>query len=660
MRQSLSKAFIIRVLLILLVCQGGFLFWAYVQERNSLAEGLEQKIKVASRLMVNASAKGLSEFDLTYLGLLMDEMLKDDDFVGMNLKDESGFEAMERHKPAKGRVMARSKPVLLGGKEIGTLEISYSMARVDLLLKNRLMIKAGMQAFILGMIALVIFIYFRIRVARRIVRIEEIIRQMTDGDLTVRINDDARDELGAISSGVDILGQRLAEHVARLDSFSQRVSITTHELDAAFTTTTASLSLQHDATEEISRSVSSATASLTQITSNARELLDSSQGNASAVAESLAASEGVAERIDTLHSGMNEAHETVLAIESSANEMATLAAQAADSVKSAVGSAAAIKASFSDIEQVVAESSRLSEQTTQVITTKGIVAVAETQQSMARIFDLSESLQKTVANLGDESKDIANIVTAIADITDKIELLSLNASIIAAQAGEHGRGFAVVAEEMKLLSEMTTRSTSEITIILGRVHHNISDAVAETGEAAQIVQDGNRVVANAGTALQEILSTSRNSQEMVDRIRQAIGLQQEKLKRVVDSLDELRAVSISVSQASTTEKSNIAIVRTHIGELRDAMFHVRVATEQQLTSMNEMLRNIEASTKRTHDISNAVYEAQQVNGTINASLCDVVDVGTRTVDALGNAAARLSAMSREVEKMQGEMKAFKV
>lgn len=660
MRNSLSKAFIIRVLLILLVCQGGFLVWAYVQERNSLAEGLEQKITVASRLMVNASAKGLSDFDLTYLGLLMDEMLLDEDFIGMSLKDDSGFEAMERHKPGTVRATTRTAPVLLGGKEIGKLEISYSMARVNLLLKKRLMVKAVMQAVILSLTAVVIFVYFRVRVARRIAGIEEIIRQMTDGDLTVRINDVARDELGAISGGVDILGERLAEYVARLESFSKRVSITTGELDAAFTSTKASLSLQHDATEEISRSVSSATASLTQISSNTRGLHQFSQGNASSVAENLAVSEGVAERIDTLHSGMNEAHETVRAIEASAKGMATLAAQAADAVKSAVDSAATIKTSFGDIEQIVAESSRLSEQTTQVITSKGVVAVSETQQSMARIFDLSESLQKTMANLGAESKDIANIVTAIADITDKIELLSLNASIIAAQAGEHGRGFAVVAEEMKLLSEMTTRSTSEITTILGRVHHNISDAVAETGEATQIVQDGNRVVSNAGTALEEILSTSRSSQEMVDRIRQAIGLQQEKLKRVVDSLDELRDVSISVSQASATEKSNIAIVGMRIGELRDAMFHVRVATEQQVSSMNEMSRNIEASTERTNDISNAVYEAQQVNGTINASLCDVVDVGTRTVDALDKAAVRLSAMSREVEKMQAEMKAFKV
>src|SRR5512142_1768022 len=104
MHNSLSKAFIVR----------GVLVWAYLQERNALDEGLEQKISVVSRLMVNASAKGLTDFDFVYLGVLMDEMLKDDDFIGMSLKDETGFEAMERHKQARGGVVKRVSPVIQG------------------------------------------------------------------------------------------------------------------------------------------------------------------------------------------------------------------------------------------------------------------------------------------------------------------------------------------------------------------------------------------------------------------------------------------------------------------------------------------------------------------------------------------------------------------
>ena len=657
---SLSNAFIVRVLLILLVCQGGLFAWSYVQEKQSLEDSLQQKITVVSRLMVNASAKGLTEFDFTYLGLLMDEMLKDEDFVGMSLKDETGFEAMERHKTVKGVHFKQVAPVNQGSKPLGHLEITYSRKRVDHLLRERVMLKAGIQTGILVVIALVIYSYFRSRIARRITTIERNIARMTAGDLTARIDDHASDELGAISSGVDLLGHRLAESVSRIAAFSERVAMTARDLDDAFATTQTALSHQHDATEEISRAISSATTNQTQISLNARRLLDFSRGNAAAVAENLAVSEGIAERIDSLHSGMNDAHDKVLAIDISAKGVADLAIQAARAVENAVSSAATINASFNDIERIVVESSRLSEQTTQVITDKGIASVAETQESMTRIFELSESLRRTITKLGDESKDIAKILAVISEITDKTKLLSLNASIIAAQAGEHGRGFAVVANEMKLLSDKTTQSTAEIVAILGTIHHDIADAVRETGEANKIVQEGSRVVTHAGIALQEVLSASRESQDTVACIRQATDLQQEKLKQVVDALNKLRDVNFAVSQASNLEESNINTVRKSIGELRDAMDHVRVATEQQVASMQDMMRNIEAATGRTSEISNAVHEAQQVNGAICASLSDVVGIGRQTAEELAKAAVQVDSVNVDVEKLRAEMQQFKL
>jgi methyl-accepting chemotaxis protein len=87
-------------------------------------------------------------------------------------------------------------------------------------------------------------------------------------------------------------------------------------------------------------------------------------------------------------------------------------------------------------------------------------------------LELSDNLKSLTQN----AEEIKNVLTIIADISDKTNLLALNAAIEAARAGEHGRGFAVVADEVRKLAENTQKSLTEINASVNVIVQSISDA----------------------------------------------------------------------------------------------------------------------------------------------------------------------------------------
>ena len=97
---------------------------------------------------------------------------------------------------------------------------------------------------------------------------------------------------------------------------------------------------------------------------------------------------------------------------------------------------------------------------------RGEALVNDSVQGMYRVEESIRRAAEIVEALGQRSQEIGRIVDVIQEVADQTNLLSLNAAIIAAQAGEHGLAFGVVAEEIRSLAERTARSTREIAAIV--------------------------------------------------------------------------------------------------------------------------------------------------------------------------------------------------
>lgn len=171
--------------------------------------------------------------------------------------------------------------------------------------------------------------------------------------------------------------------------------------------------------------------------------------------------------------------------------------------------------------------------------------VKESIGSVEEILEMIDNLNKIVAEtsgrineLKELSGKIEEFAAVISNISNKTNILSLNASIEAARAGEHGRGFAVVASEVRNLAAQSAKSSKEITDTIAQVQTSVSEtvdamtnvydnAVAQKHKADSVGQVLHKVV-DAAYAANEVARNIENEiayqREITDEARGAIGL----------------------------------------------------------------------------------------------------------------------------------------
>ncbi len=152
------------------------------------------------------------------------------------------------------------------------------------------------------------------------------------------------------------------------------------------------------------------------------------------------------------------------------------------------------------------------------IAAEGGIVVRSTISGMERIQSQIQETSNYMRRLSDSSQEIGEIVSLIDGIADQTNILSLNAAIQAAMAGEAGRGFAVVADEVQRLSEKVSYATKEIGSLVRSIQTDTSQVIVAMDQTKTQVLEGVNSAQDAGSTLEKIETVSRRLSDLIQNM----------------------------------------------------------------------------------------------------------------------------------------------
>jgi methyl-accepting chemotaxis protein len=455
----------------------------------------------------------------------------------------------------------------------------------------------------------------------------------------------------AVVTSVQDLPERITAVLAEIQSSADAQEEAVEESASLMANINSSIRNINEQVDGLSRSAEESASSILQMGSSVEEVAR----NASALQES----------VDNSTSSVHEMSASIRQVSESAQSVQRIAEETATSMIE-------MDRSVQEVGGHVREASTLSERVS-VGAEEGSQAVSETVRDIERIHALTNDAKRKLEKLVGRIGEIAEILGTIGEINDETNLLSLNAAIIAAQAGEQGKAFLVVANHVKVLAQRTAASTKGIEQLLHSVEAESDSAMTSMSAGVEAIEQGVSRSRLAGRALESIRESAAESSQRVAEIARAAEEQtrtsamisqatqetSRQVQQITEAIAEQSRASEQMMHSSEEALELCKLVYRSIDEQRDTGRYIT----QAISQITEMIHGIKENTAAHGTASEAVSESvmqllenarkggEQIPE-VNSMLSELRDGAERIIHELARFEVAPSGFSREASDIE--------
>ena len=344
-------------------------------------------------------------------------------------------------------------------------------------------------------------------------------------DLTKRIENKSKDEIGDVVNGFNKFSEKMQEIIKGLKQSKDNLLSVGATLSSNVIETSTSISEVYNNIEDMKKEI-----------------------------------ENQGESVNLTATAVTEISANIDSLEKMIEKQSAGVEQASSAVEQMIGNISSVNKS---VEQMVQAFEVLLKNTNGGVEKQQVVA-----NKIKEIENQSEALQE------------ANLV--IAKIASQTNLLAMNAAIEAAHAGDAGRGFSVVADEIKKLSDNSTRESNKISEQLTQIATSVSEVVKASNDSVDALKN----VAGLINSTDDIVRQIRYAMEEQNTGSQQIG---EALHVMNDTTSEVRSASLEMSTGNQS--------------ILDEIRNLQEATSQMKVSMNKIITGADKINLAGDDLS---------------------------------------------------------